>query len=399
MSSYARESFFHKQLPGTMNASLNGIPMRLNPTGVDISYTVKTSETPTLGGMVVQVYGMEMADLVVTGTFGVGGYAEQLDFLQRMLRIAGYQANQNFSSAGGPVSFLYPNRGYNFLVYLKDFDSASGMAIDYENTNIAPDWRLTLFVDNDNTGGGYAKVAADAYIQRLSNGLGYKLSAFNGNLSTNDIAQFLASEGFANNPQGYLNAAFGSPIQQPSTTNTAATGTTASTSDASATGGSGAGNYSGASWLPVGSSNHGGAMTGHVGLVLHVAVGNGSLYGWFNNPASQVSAHFWVSKTGHVEQYVDGNTEAWHAGGANGTYNGVETEGFPTEPLTDAQITGLAGIYQWGMKSYGWPKQLADTPGQAGFGWHGMGGDAWGGHPLCPGDLRKPQRADVLKLV
>jgi hypothetical protein len=395
MSSYARESFFHKTLSGTMNASLNGIPMRLNPTSADISYTVRTTETPTLGGMVVQVYGMEMSDLIVTGTFGRGGYAEQSVFLQRMLAIAGYQSNQSFATAGGPVRFIYPNRGYDFWVYLKDYDSVSGMAIDYENTNIAPDWRLTLFVDNDNTGGGYSKVAADAYISRLSNGLGYTLNKYNMQMSSADVASFLASQNFANNPSGYLNAAFGSPVQQTTTQTTPATGT----SGAPATGGSGAGQYSGATWMPVGSANHGGAMTGHVGLVLHVCQGDGSQFGWFNNPKSEVSAHFWVSKTGQVEQYVDGNTEAYHAADANGTYNGVETEGFATDPLTDQQITSIAGIYQWGVKSYGWPKQLCDTVGGAGFAWHGLGGAAWGGHNQCPGDPRKAQRADILKLV
>jgi len=398
MSSYARESFLNRQLPGTMNANLNGIPMRLNPTEVDISYTVKTSETPTLGGMVVQVYGMEMADLTVTGTFGRGGYAEQLEFLQRMLNIAGYQANQSFATAGGPVSFIYPNRGYNFQVYLKSYTSLGGMAIDYENTNIAPDWELTLFVDNDNTGGGFSKVAADAYISRLSDGLGYKISAFNGQISSQDIAGFLADQGFANNPQGYLNAAFGSPRQQTTTQTTAASGTS-SDGSAAATGGTGAGRYSGASWMPVGAANHGGTMTGHLGLVLHVCQGDGSQYGWFNNPASGVSAHFWVGKDGHVEQYVDGNTAANHAMAANGTYNGVETEGFNTDPLTPQQITALAGIYKWGMASYGWPKQLCDTVGGSGFAWHGLGGQAWGGHIYCPGDPRKAQRADILKLV
>ena len=39
---------------------------------------------------------------------------------------------------------------------------------------------------------------------------------------------------------------------------------------------------------------------------------------------------------------------------------------------------------------------LADKPGQGGFGWHGMGGAAWGNHPGCPGDLRKAQRPLIL---
>jgi hypothetical protein len=217
---YAKQSFLNRKLAGTMNASLNGVPMRLNPMSVQLDYTVKTSETPTLGGMVVQIFGIEMSDLTVTGTFGTGGYQEQLAFLNRMLAIASMQSNQTIQtpSPSQPVRFVYPNRGFDFQVYLKDYTSASGMAIDYENTNIAPDWQLTLFVDNDNLGGGLAKVAADAYIQRLSNGLGYAISVYNGQISANDIAGFLADQGFANNPQGYLNAAFGGAQQQTTTT-------------------------------------------------------------------------------------------------------------------------------------------------------------------------------------
>jgi hypothetical protein len=35
----------------------------------------------------------------------------------------------------------------------------------------------------------------------------------------------------------------------------------------------------------------------------------------------------------------------------------------------------------------------------AGFGWHGMGGTAWGNHPGCPGDLRLAQRPTILQLA
>jgi hypothetical protein len=228
MSLYARESFLNRKLSGVMNASLNGVPMRLNPTSVSMSYQVKTAEIPTLGGMVVQIFGVEMSDLVVTGTFGTGGYVEQQQFLNRMLAIAAMQSDQTLvtPSPSHPVRFVYPNRNFDFMVYLKDYTSAGGMAIDYENVNIAPDWQLTLFVDTDNTGGGFTKVAADAYIQRLSNGLGYNLGKYNGNLSTSDVEQFLAQQGFANDPQGYLNAAFGGAAQQPaSTTPTTGSGT------------------------------------------------------------------------------------------------------------------------------------------------------------------------------
>jgi hypothetical protein len=152
--------------------------------------------------------------------------------------------------------------------------------------------------------------------------------------------------------------------------------------------------YPGAHWLPVG--NHGGPMTGHLGLVLHVCQGNGSQHGWFSDPAAQASSTWWVSKAGVVEQYVDADAQAWAQAAGNPTYNSVETEGFAVEPLTSLQISSLTDLYAWGHHAYGWPLALAEKPGQPGFGWHGMGGDPWGGHTGCPGALRVAQRADVL---
>jgi hypothetical protein len=137
-------------------------------------------------------------------------------------------------------------------------------------------------------------------------------------------------------------------------------------------------------------------MARHLGLVLHVQQGNGGLSGWFNNPAARASSTWWVSKTGVLEQYVDGDVCAWAQGTGNSTYNSVETEGYVTEPLTPAAETTLARLYAWGVTTYRWPLALTETPGVPGFAWHGMGGAAWGGHTGCPGDLRKNRRQHIL---
>ena len=149
-----------------------------------------------------------------------------------------------------------------------------------------------------------------------------------------------------------------------------------------------------AAWKPV--RNHGGRMGAHLGLILHVQAGNGGLSGWFDNPAAKASSTWWVSKAGTLEQYVDADLTAWAQGTGNGEYNSVETEGYPTEPLTAVQEASLARLYAWGVTTYRWPLVTAETPGQAGFGWHGMGGGAWGGHTGCPGDLRKNRRPAIL---
>ncbi len=147
-------------------------------------------------------------------------------------------------------------------------------------------------------------------------------------------------------------------------------------------------------WRPV--QNHSGAMSAHLGLILHVQQGNGGLSGYFNDPANQASSTWWVAKTGTLEQYVDADVRAWAQSAGNATYNSVETEGFVAEPLTPPQEATLARLYNWSTSVYGWPNALSEAPGQPGFGWHGEGGSAWGGHVGCPGDVRKPRRQPIL---
>jgi hypothetical protein len=137
-------------------------------------------------------------------------------------------------------------------------------------------------------------------------------------------------------------------------------------------------------------------MQAHLGLVLHVQVGDGSCYGEFAVPANQASSTWWISKSGVIEQYVDSDDAAWTEAAGNFTWDSVETEGVPEESLTDAQVLSLARIFVWGVQTYGWPLQLTDDVNGRGLGWHGMGGLPWGGHFGCPGDLRKAQRAGAL---
>lgn len=153
--------------------------------------------------------------------------------------------------------------------------------------------------------------------------------------------------------------------------------------------------YPGATYLPV--VNHGGSMSAHLGLVLHVQVGNGSLHGYFNNPESKVSSNFWCAKDGRMEQYVDANLEAWAQAAGNATYNSVETEGYPDEPLTDAQIKAIAHLYVWGANTYRWPYEVVNTIGAKGLGTHVMGGGSWSpSHHQCPGTLRSAQRQTII---
>ena len=155
--------------------------------------------------------------------------------------------------------------------------------------------------------------------------------------------------------------------------------------------------FPGAVWKPLSRNFSPGARTAQLGLILHVQAGNGELSGWFSNPSAQASSTFWVSKTGQIYQYMEAGTDkSWAQAGGNALYDSVETEGQPTEKLTDAQITALAKLVRWEHETYGMPYTVINTPGQSGFGWHGMGGAAWGGHTGCPGDLRRAQMQSII---
>ena len=155
-----------------------------------------------------------------------------------------------------------------------------------------------------------------------------------------------------------------------------------------------------ATYKPV--SNHGGKMIAVNGLVLHVQVGIGSLYGLFNNPTSQVSAHFWAAKNGLIEQYVDTNIVAWAESNGNPYYLSVETEGFPNEPLTPEQVSSVATLLRWSSDNYNFPITGPVPHGAKGFTPHcnpdGTPDPAWGGHP-CPEAIRLGQMPQIISLA
>lgn len=135
-----------------------------------------------------------------------------------------------------------------------------------------------------------------------------------------------------------------------------------------------------------------------LGWILHVVVGNGSPWSGFEHaaPGTRRFSHFWVSKAGVIEQYQETGRESWAQESGNSSYWSVETEGFPNEALTSAQIASLAKIHNF----LGAPNAIASKPGQKGIGTHYMGGEAWGGH-TCPDPIpgagpRSHQRTAIL---
>lgn len=155
----------------------------------------------------------------------------------------------------------------------------------------------------------------------------------------------------------------------------------------------------------------------------HVAVSEAaSLHGYFN-VAGRVDSHFYVLKSGTIEQYVDTSVEAYADLQGNPTTISVETQGglrnADGEKWTDAQVEALARIAVWAHKTHGIPLTLARDskpgPSSRGLSWHRLGvpgsfPNAWplwgqrvGGlkysnaaGKTCPGTAKIYQMPDVL---
>jgi N-acetylmuramoyl-L-alanine amidase len=141
-----------------------------------------------------------------------------------------------------------------------------------------------------------------------------------------------------------------------------------------------------------------------MGVLMHTQVGNNpGTVSWFNNPQAQASAHFCIAQDGSVVQMgpIGKGWEAWHAAEANPVWYGIEhaDDGNPANPLTSEQITASAQLVECLSGFAGFPLQVSDSPSVKGYGWHGMGGVAWGDHPDCPGDVRKAQRPQIVALA
>ena len=97
------------------------------------------------------------------------------------------------------------------------------------------------------------------------------------------------------------------------------------------------------------------------GIVIHVTQGSwSSAINWFQNPDSNVSAHYTVrSSDGFIGQSVHEKDIPWHAG--NWTYNqrsiGIEHEGYVTDPswFTDAMYRSSAKLSAYLCNKYGIP--------------------------------------------
>lgn len=162
---------------------LGGIPIWCNPDQIRWNFKMKTSETLTVGGKVIQILGTTLGDITVQGAFGPGQRSkgdteawQSQDRFRDQIRTWVQAATAN--SATRPLRFTYAPNGWDFQVFIRNFS-------DVEQSMVEPNpkWSLVLFpVD-----AGSNKVISgikDLYIKRLMEGVGWKQSAYNGPTQT-----------------------------------------------------------------------------------------------------------------------------------------------------------------------------------------------------------------------
>lgn len=103
-------------------------------------------------------------------------------------------------------------------------------------------------------------------------------------------------------------------------------------------------------------------------VVIHI--GEGSYSGglsWFQNPASNVSAHYFVSRGGRVGLSVCENNTAWHAGNwdTNTRSIGIEHEGFHYESYPASQWQKTAALVRDITQRYNIPRNRTQIIGHS----------------------------------
>lgn len=125
--------------------------------------------------------------------------------------------------------------------------------------------------------------------------------------------------------------------------------------------------YPGAIWHP--STIHHGDRPLTKGIVIHWTAGHktGDV-ATLDGP--NVDVQFYVTKDGSVYQFLDSDSQAWHAMHTANTYCvGIEHEG-SGEPWTAAQLQASAKLSRWLCDQYKIPIAHVDPPAS----WHGLYG-------------------------
>jgi hypothetical protein len=223
-------------------ASLGDIRFRINPSQVYWEYSVDAAVIPTVGGRVVQVYGATLGDMTIQGLFGqqrTGNPRESWElaeeFMKNVQRLAIEQSRPPTSAQLSGIDntpihrtwrFYYnddtsdqrrrgmPVHNWDFQVSIKSLKdvTGSGSTVAHQTGKFSYGYALTLFIHQDNTG-KLATVAKNEFIERLSSGLGWQRTSYNGHMTVADLQAYLSR----NSPDGTIHGLVLKQFEQAST--------------------------------------------------------------------------------------------------------------------------------------------------------------------------------------
>lgn len=198
-------------------ASLDGLTFRINPSAIEWGFQIDTSVEETIGGRVVQVTGATLSDITLSGEYGErkgyryddGKRKNQLAgpgkvpllswelaeaFINRVRAMMDKQSQDATEQDARlyPLDFKFPEYGWHFGIYIKGIDDGqSNAGITHTPGAFSYKWRISMFVVEERSSAlvlpGKASSVADrqktkaieGYIARISNGVGWKKSAYN----------------------------------------------------------------------------------------------------------------------------------------------------------------------------------------------------------------------------
>lgn len=190
-----------------VTATLGGRALPSDPDSVNLSFSMKTSDTKAVGGKVIQVYGVTLSNLTITGGFPdrmrkgrvSASWEEQLIFREWVDAVA---TRTETTPDPQTLRFRWPYKSFDLDVFIVNYQSPDS----YDSTDDSADkvlhrWQLDLFIVTDRTK-VVVKGIRDLYIKRLMDGVGWKRTDYNGPteadldalLKGRTIEQFLEDE-------------------------------------------------------------------------------------------------------------------------------------------------------------------------------------------------------------
>lgn len=206
------------------NAILGNYAFRINPSDIHWDYKINATRIDTLGGQVVQVLGATLGDMTVTGYFGqdyknniqswqlAESFATQIRTMMDQQVLPQSAVSLQSDGKGNvvinnqvhqPWTFVYQDgtHDWNYRVLIKKYEDLDGGQMRHSTGKFSYGYRLTLFIVEADTD-ILTQVAKDDFISKVSTGLGWKQSEYNGNISSADFQKFMA--GIGNDPTAYL---------------------------------------------------------------------------------------------------------------------------------------------------------------------------------------------------